>query len=503
MKRFFSLALVLCMSLSLFTFNAQAQPTSASGPAFKGTPNTDLPLTAAEFEAKIPNKPKPLVSLNITALPDSADGELRLGMTVISTTTSIAWANLNNLVFRPKNDFRSTSSFKWTASDADGPSAEQTATLDFSVADPEALPQTLKVFINTPTNGQLMTKEKVTITPTYIKESEPAHGDAVISSKTGAFTYTPDPDFTGNDSFTFSVSHAYGKSNIATVTIFVSNATPPIANPHTFTVDYGKVVTGTLTGADTNNPKLDIDFIRTSDPTKGTITSFVKETGVFTYKHNTTGLVSDTFTFRTSNGYRESETATVTININPPAPSEYQDMTTHWAGFSAGILKTLNFAVGEKFHELYYYNPTKPVTRAEFARFLGSVMGISASKNTTSVFADVTEPYMIETVNALYENGITSGTQVGTKLYFYPDRILTRIEAMRMVDKAMKFATPGTAALTFADRNLIPSWGEQSVKNLVSYRIVTGNNGYLRPTDDITRAEVAQLMYLAYVEKKK
>lgn len=502
MKRFFSLALVLCMSLSLFTFNALAVPTAASGLVFKGTPNTDLPLTAAEFDAKL-TKPKALESLTITDLPDPGDGEIRLGNTAVTANVPIAWASLSSLIFRPATDFHSTSTFKWTASDADGPSNEETATVDFRVAAPVAENQTLRVFINTSTNGQLGVTNKGNYTLTYAKESEPAHGDAIISSKTGAFTYIPDKDFTGSDSFTFSVSNAYAKSNTATVTISVGNVKPPKANAQTFTVDYGKEVKGTLTGIDQNDPALDLDFIKITEPTKGSLTSFVRETGEFTYKHNTTGLVSDTFTFRTTNGYRESETATVTININPPTPSEYRDMTTHWAGFSAGILKTLDFAVGEEIQKMYYFNPTKPVTRAEFARFLNSVMGVSLSKNTASVFADVTEPYMIETINALYENGITSGTQVGTKLYFYPDKILTRIEAMKMVDKAMKFATPGTAALTFADRNLIPSWGEQSVKNLVSYRIVTGNNGYLRPTDNITRAEVAQLMYLAYVEKKK
>jgi hypothetical protein len=152
---------------------------------------------------------------------------------------------------------------------------------------------------------------------------------------------------------------------------------------------------------------------------------------------------------------------------------------------------------------MFYFNPTKTVTRREFAFFLNSVFGIPLSKNKVSHFADVHDAYLVESLNAIYESGISTGTLVGTRLFYYPERTMTRIEAMRMIDNAMKFKAPSDATINFADNHLIPAWAVQSVRNLVGYKIVTGHNGFLRPTELITRAEVAELMYKAYLEFKR
>lgn len=411
MKRFFSLALALCLIFSVASVSALAITTTNI--TVRGAVNEPVDLPASIFLSKITAENLPMVSLTVTSLPNSRDGELRVGGTPVAKDVPIAWASLSSLAFYPVSGFRGTTDFLWTVKDSSTTSSNARATMDYSVERPTAKDQTVSV-------------------GTY-------HGS----------------------------------------------------------------VSGTLTSVDPNSPVLSLDYIIETYPTKGVISRFDRDTGAFTYTHNSDSLGTDSFTFRSTNGYRESNTATVTVTLSPPEPDLYRDMTSHWAGFSAGVLRSLDIAVGEKIQDYYYFNPTKPVTRAEFARFLNSVFDIPLSTNKVSRFVDVTEAHLVETVNALYERGISSGTAVGTNLYFYPNKQLTRIEAMKMVDNAMKFANPGTEALTFADRHLIPTWGVQAVKDLVSHKIVTGSNGYLRPTENITRAEVAQLLYLAYVERKK
>jgi hypothetical protein len=50
----------------------------------------------------------------------------------------------------------------------------------------------------------------------------PAHGQVLFAGD-GSFTYTPDPDFVGSDSFTYRLSDGQLQSNVATVTIQVVN----------------------------------------------------------------------------------------------------------------------------------------------------------------------------------------------------------------------------------------------------------------------------------------
>jgi hypothetical protein len=64
-------------------------------------------------------------------------------------------------------------------------------------------------------------------TLTYQIVTQPTHGTVVITNaSTGAFTYTPNPGYSGADSFTFKVTdNVGGTSNVATVTVNVQGNT--------------------------------------------------------------------------------------------------------------------------------------------------------------------------------------------------------------------------------------------------------------------------------------
>lgn len=60
-------------------------------------------------------------------------------------------------------------------------------------------------------------------TLTYIINTQPSHGTLVHSNTSDkSFTYTPDLDYVGNDSFTYQVSDGTSISNIATISIIIS-----------------------------------------------------------------------------------------------------------------------------------------------------------------------------------------------------------------------------------------------------------------------------------------
>ena len=61
------------------------------------------------------------------------------------------------------------------------------------------------------------------IDPTTVTVTEPDNGTVAVDGTTGAVTYTPDLDFVGTDTFTYTVDDDQGNiSNVATVTVTVT-----------------------------------------------------------------------------------------------------------------------------------------------------------------------------------------------------------------------------------------------------------------------------------------
>ncbi|MGH3086348.1 MAG: S8 family serine peptidase, partial [Rubrobacteraceae bacterium] len=61
---------------------------------------------------------------------------------------------------------------------------------------------------------------------TALKATDPTDGTLALDAN-GSFTYTPDPGFTGGDSFTYKATDGASESNVATVEISVGDATAP------------------------------------------------------------------------------------------------------------------------------------------------------------------------------------------------------------------------------------------------------------------------------------
>jgi len=87
-----------------------------------------------------------------------------------------------------------------------------------------AFDENLEIDRNTILTATLRATSTITdSTLTYIIVGQPSHGTLVHTNETNnSFTYTPDLDYTGTDSFTFQVSDGTSISNIATVTIVIS-----------------------------------------------------------------------------------------------------------------------------------------------------------------------------------------------------------------------------------------------------------------------------------------
>ncbi len=170
----------------------------------------------------------------------------------------------------------------------------------------------------------------------------PTNGILELASD-GSFTYTPNPGFLGEDSFTYIVDDSRGGSALGTVTILVQPATtntPPTALDAAFSVREDRGFGGVLLGADVDGDA--ITFAAVDAPANGRVV--VNADGTFTYRPNPNFFGTDSFTFRTNDGEANSNLATVTITVRPVndrptlARSEFSVAENSPAGTSVGTI---------------------------------------------------------------------------------------------------------------------------------------------------------------------
>ena len=142
----------------------------------------------------------------------------------------------------------------------------------------------------------------------------------------GSFTYTPDTDFVGSDSFTYKANDGFDDGGVATVTLNVYGG-PVWSFDDQFTVIHDITLTVAAAGVLANDWGQDGDSLSSSlisDVSNGTLT--LNADGSFTYTPDTRFIGTDSFTYEATDGTLVGNAATVTIAVTNMAPSS----TTDW-----------------------------------------------------------------------------------------------------------------------------------------------------------------------------
>jgi VCBS repeat-containing protein len=146
--------------------------------------------------------------------------------------------------------------------------------------------------------------------------SGPAHGSLNLNAN-GGFSYTPDADFNGTDTFTYQASDGTAQSNPATVTMTVTPVNdPPAATDDAYSTAEDTPRTVPAPGVLANDTDLDSSTLTAAvvtGPGHGTLT--LNADGSFTYTPAANFNGTDTFTYRASDGTAQSSPATVTITV--------------------------------------------------------------------------------------------------------------------------------------------------------------------------------------------
>lgn len=145
---------------------------------------------------------------------------------------------------------------------------------------------------------------------TAVQASSPAHGTLTFYAS-GAFSYTPDANWYGTDSFTYKVSDSALDSSTATVAITVSAVNDaPVAYSQSVTTTQGTAKAITLTATDVEGSTL--TYIILNGPAHGTLSGTAP---ALTYTSDTGYAGSDSFTFKANDGTLDSNIAAVSITV--------------------------------------------------------------------------------------------------------------------------------------------------------------------------------------------
>jgi uncharacterized delta-60 repeat protein len=167
---------------------------------------------------------------------------------------------------------------------------------------------------------------------TAIQVGNPANGTVTLNGD-GSFTYTPNANFSGSDSFTYQDSDGTYTSNVGTVTISVV-VPPPVANNDSYSTNENTPLSvaapGVLTNdTDPNNNPLTAVFA--TQASHGSVQ--MASNGAFWYTPATNFYGTDSFTYKAFNGSTYSTPATVTItvnHVNQPPTARSDSYSLNW-----------------------------------------------------------------------------------------------------------------------------------------------------------------------------
>ncbi|WP_339281110.1 Ig-like domain-containing protein [Paenibacillus sp. FSL H8-0282] len=179
-------------------------------------------------------------------------------------------------------------------------------------------------------------------------------------------------------------------------------------------------------------------------------------------------------------------------------PLEFSDVANHWAKEAVNDMGSRLVIEGTGSGQ---FTPDQAITRAEFAAIVVRGLGLEMEQAATP-FSDVkTTDWYNSAINTAFTYQLINGFEDGM---FRPDEHITREQAMLIIAKAMKITALKTKLSVqsadvllapFTDSSKVSNWAISGVTDTLQAGIIMGRSSKgLAPKDDMTRAEVAEIV---------
>jgi len=165
---------------------------------------------------------------------------------------------------------------------------------------------------------------------TAVLIASPTKGTLTLNAN-GSFTYTPNANYNGSDSFTYKASDGTLQSAVTTVTLTVTAVNDaPVAVNDSYSTPQGTPLNVSAPGVLVNDSDVDsptLTAVLVTGPTKGTLT--LNANGSFTYTPNAGYSGGDSFTYKANDGKADSNVATVSISVVSATAATFTASGTH------------------------------------------------------------------------------------------------------------------------------------------------------------------------------
>ncbi|MCK6471603.1 MAG: Ig-like domain-containing protein, partial [Planctomycetes bacterium] len=224
-----------------------------------------------------------------------------------------------DFTYTPFSNQTGIDTFTFKVNDGDKDSNTATITIDIGAVNDKPVAQagTLNALEDTAAGGTLSATDADSANLTYSIVSNGSKGTAVVTNaSTGAYTYTPNLNANGSDSFNFKANDGLADSDPATITVTIEPVNDkPVAQANSFTTDEDTAHNGTLAATDVDNANLTYSIV--SNSSKGTAVVTDASTGAYTYTPSLNANGSDSFTFKANDGAADSTPAAISVTITP------------------------------------------------------------------------------------------------------------------------------------------------------------------------------------------
>jgi VCBS repeat-containing protein len=258
-------------------------------------------------------------ALNIAAgsgvLANDTDDSGSLTAAIVANPShgTVSLSANGSFIYTPTTGYTGTDTFTYRASDDTLTSGIATVTISIS-GTANAPPVATNDNYSIAEDGTLTSGFSVLNNDTV---TQPSNGTISFNSN-GNFVYTPAPNFSGTDTFTYQANDGTSNSNVATVTITISASNDaPTGSDDIYSTTEGVALTLPAPGVLANDTDLDGDNITATALTlaaHGTVA--LNPNGSFTYTPNGGFVGTDSFTYQVNDGTTHSAPVTVTIQVN-------------------------------------------------------------------------------------------------------------------------------------------------------------------------------------------
>lgn len=194
--------------------------------------------------------------------------------------------------------------------------------------------------------------DSILLPSTVSLETQPSNGSVDLESVTGRFTYTPELNFNGSDSFTYRVTDAgtplpetFAIATVTITVIAINDAPNTVTDTVSLDEDTFTVIPVLANDSDVDGNLTPSSVVISSAPAKGT-TEIDPATGNITYTPSLNLNGPDTFTYQVTDdggpGLLRTSTGTVNIQINPiNDPPALQNESVTFAEDTSTTVNTL------------------------------------------------------------------------------------------------------------------------------------------------------------------